>query len=87
MDIEHGMSYRAASMKYNIPKTTIADHVKHPNIASRTGPKQMLLKIENDLLVQWINKCTQRGYPRTRSHIMEAAHMLLKKNIQTPIYH
>ena len=50
-----------------------------PNLASRTGPSLLLLPIENTLLVEWIKKSSQRGYPRKRSHIIEGAHIVMKR--------
>lgn len=56
----------------------------------RSGPSHLLPVQEEKILVDWIEKCKRRGFPRRKKEIMQGAHSLLKRrqnnlNIKCPV--
>ena len=66
-DVEKGMSIRCASEKYNIPRSTLHDHVSGKvKFGAKPGRKPYLSIDEEEELVSFLVECAKIGYPHTR---------------------
>ncbi|KAJ8911489.1 hypothetical protein NQ315_010861 [Exocentrus adspersus] len=61
-DISNGMSYRAASKKYQIHYSVLYRHHKNPHL-KKQGGQTCLNDAEERLIVQHIISCAEWGYP------------------------
>ena len=69
-EIQQGkLSVRAAASKYDIPKSTIHDHVKHHDREARPGPSPILTKTEEGELVKWIVDMSATGYGQCHQQV------------------
>lgn len=69
--VERGESIRQASIKYNIPKSTLYDRVSGKiTLDSKPGRKPYLSVEEEEELVSFLVKCAQIGYARTRLEVL-----------------
>lgn len=75
--VQNGMSLRAASEKYNVPRSTISikNKGKVPLNASM-GPSTYLSK-EEEKLCEWIIYLGQRGFPVTKTKLLESVQALV----------
>ncbi len=72
--VQNGLSIRRASEEYQIPKSTIQDHISGKvAMNSKSGPAKYLTDLEEAELVQFLEKCADIGYPQTRAQIIELA--------------
>jgi len=51
-DVQKGLSYRSASEKYGIPKSTIEFKIKNPGTKDSFGPSPVLTLAEENSLVK-----------------------------------
>ena len=64
-------SQRQVSRDFNIPKSTINDWVKNPNILIGTGKKTVLEPFEEDMLVEALNYTAKYGFPISRNSLKD----------------
>ena len=76
------ISYRQASAKYGIPKSTLNDYVTGKvRIGCRPGPQPVLTRDEEKCLVEWAEKMATIGYGQTRQQICEMVKKIIEKDI------
>lgn len=70
-DIKNGMSYREASKKYDIPKSTLNDKINDrvPLVVDRPGPGTYLTADQENRLVNWLITMAKIGYGVPRKDI------------------
>jgi len=71
-DVRQGkLSIRRAELAYNIPKSTIQDHVSgHVADGVNPGHRKYLTESEEVYLVSFLIKCSDIGYARSRKQIL-----------------
>ena len=82
---QQGISIRRASEMYQIPRSTLHDHitgkVEH---GSLPGPRRYLSIEEEEEIVTFLIRCAKIGYPHTRHQIMGLVQEIISgKGIQT----
>ena len=83
--VESGMSINAASMKYEIPRSTLHSKVNHLYKNKKPGPVSILPPVEESLLVKWIFECSSRGHPVTKMQLLNSVGIIVKEmGIKTP---
>ena len=65
------MSIRAASLKYGIPKSMLADKVCGNTSTQRKGPAPFLGQDVEDRLATWLTKMARIGYGQTRDMLFD----------------
>lgn len=65
-DIRGGLSKKAASKKYNIPRSTLQFRLSSKFSKSSMGPSPILTDNEEQLLVKWIIECSRKGFPQRK---------------------
>ena len=78
IDISNGSSVHAASKRYNIPDTTLRTHRDGKLKGNRNGKLMFSAEIEKEI-ADWIVKCAERGGPRTKEEVLNAAHHMRKQ--------
>ncbi|KMQ88832.1 tigger transposable element-derived protein 6-like protein, partial [Lasius niger] len=75
-----GISVRSASIKYNVPRTTLSDKLKNKVPEERKmGPETVLSAIEEEQLIRWIIVLGKAGFPVTKDHLLDSVKMLITK--------
>ena len=75
-----GVSIRRAAEMYNIPKSTLHDRISgRVQFGSTSGPDSYLNEEEERELVQFIQSCTNIGFSRTKSQIIELVRVMMHK--------
>lgn len=65
----NGMTKRAAARQYSIPRATLIFRLNSEFVKTTNGPDPALgIDGEKDL-VEWLMKCSNRGFPRRRENI------------------
>ena len=85
-DIKKGLSFRAASKKYGIPKMTLHDHIKgkFKGYETRMGPNRFFTDEEEAALSRYLLYMSDAGYPLTRKLVkLYAREILLSKGKRT----
>ncbi|XP_055377922.1 uncharacterized protein LOC129609824 [Condylostylus longicornis] len=81
-EIKNGMSVRSASKKFNIPRTTLQDK-KFKRHQQQVGAPSFLTAAEEQTLVKWILDLASRGFPVTKSQLLQSVSKLAE-NINRP---
>ena len=78
-DMKKGLSFRAASKKYGIPKTTLHDHIKgkFKGYETRMGPNRFFTDEEEADLSRQLLYMSDAGYPLTRKLVKMCAREIL----------
>lgn len=71
----NGMSLRKAAAKWNINDTTLLRFKNNPE-RSFLRPPTIFTKNEEERIVDWIDKCAKRGFPRSRQDVLLEAFKL-----------
>lgn len=80
-DVKEGkLSVRAAAQKYEVPKSTVHDHLKHHDAGAKPGPAPVLTKAEEHELVQWIIEMSGIGYGQCRQQVCLIVKQILDHN-------
>lgn len=66
------LSANKAAIVYKVPKQTILDRIKNPEVKKR-GKETVLTTDEETKLSEWIIKCSEMGYPGARLDLQDAA--------------
>lgn len=88
-DVKSGrLSYRAASVKYDIPHTTIRDHSTGASTTGcRPGTKPILSFEEEEALAQWCIEMNYIGYGKTKEQLKDTVKKILdKEGRKVPIF-
>ena len=80
------MSFRKASQKYAIPKSTIRDHVTGRTRGVKPGPPTLLTKEEEEVLVNFIHVAERRAMPVTVEKIFSTVEAILLKESQCGVH-
>ena len=79
------MTVCQASQIYDIPKTTISDHVTGKCVRSRHGPEPYLSKQLEDRIASWLIKMARIGYGQTKEQLFIKIQELINYlQIRTP---
>ena len=79
-----GLSSRKAAAKWNVKATTLLRFKKNPDHKFHHNHPVILSEIEEDVLYEWVQLCTDRGYPRSNTDITDAALTLLENRLGKP---
>ncbi|TGZ32087.1 Tigger transposable element-derived protein 6-like protein [Temnothorax longispinosus] len=77
-EVEKGMSTRKAANMFQVPRSTLyAKHKELIPVEGVRGPSTYLTTEEEKLLVDWIFYCNQRGFPVTKSQLLQCVQKLV----------
>lgn len=76
-EVNNGMPKRTACKKYKIPRATLQFRFSEKFTKSSHGPSPILSSQEEDLLVNWINDCQRKGFPRRKEDIQRSVKQFL----------
>ena len=85
--VEGGMSKRAASIKYNVPRTTLIDKIAGRTPRTRKmGRDPYLSEVEEHAIVSWATRCNKRGLPPNKDDILNTVQNMMNEtpDRQTP---
>ena len=68
--VESGLSLRQAAEEYQIPKSTIQDHVSGKVLSGRKSGQKYLTDEEEEELVTFLLETAKIGFPRTRKKVI-----------------
>lgn len=87
--VEGGLSIRRAAEEYAVPKSTLGDHVQGRVLAGTVGGRQRYLSAnEEKMLVDFILKSAEIGYPRGRKEIISIVQNVCDhKGLQVTVSH
>ena len=68
-------------MKFNIPKSTIHDHIKHQERPTKGGQPTILNKAEEEEIVDWINGSIARGVPPGSLDVIDAGNLVIQRRL------
>ena len=76
------MSYKAASVKHGIPKSTLYDHAKgrYKGYATNFGPDKCMSETDEQSLANYLAFMSERGFPLTRKVIKTFASEIVKRS-------
>jgi hypothetical protein len=66
LEIENGLSKKAATRKYNVPRATIQFRMSQKFSKTSFGPAPILSNVEENLLVTWIRESLRKGFPQRK---------------------
>ena len=73
-------SVRRAALAYGLPRSTLQDHVDgKAKPDAKSGPTPYLSSEEEDELVNFLIKCSQIGYPKTRLQVLGIVQEIMSK--------
>lgn len=76
--VEEGRSVRRAAEMYNIPKSTLHDHVRgRIAFGARSGPDPYLTVEEEEELTNFLVQVASIGYPRTKKQVLSLVENIL----------
>jgi len=79
------MSINAASSKFKVPRSTLHSKIMGIYANKKPGPNSILSSTHENLLVEWIFMCSQRGHPVTKLQLVNSVKILIKElNLPTP---
>ena len=77
--LDHGMSLRWAAEEFQIPKSTIQDHVSGKVVLGSLCQQWYLSDQEEKELVKFLVESAKVGYPRTRKQILALVQRVLQE--------
>jgi hypothetical protein len=80
LEIENGLSKKAASRKYNVPRATIQFRMSQKCSKTSFGPAPILSNVEETLLVTWIRESLRKGFPQRKEDLQASVHHFLEAN-------
>ena len=82
---QQGITIRKAAEMYQIPRSTLHDHLTGKlEHGSLPGPKRYLTMEEEEEIVSFLIRCAKIGYPHTRHQVMGLVQEIISsKGIQT----
>ena len=80
-EVEKGTvpSARRAALKYDIPYSTLNDHISGKVKNEKPGPAPYLNEEEEEELVNFLLKCGSIGYPKTRAQVLAIVQEIMNK--------
>lgn len=76
--VENGTSIRRAAEIYNIPKSTLHDHVTGKiYFGARSGPNPYLTIEEEEELASFLIQSASIGYPHTKSQVLALVQQII----------
>ena len=84
---KEGMTIRQAAIHYRVPKSTLGDRVSGRVLTGATsGPQTYLDADEEEEIVQFLLKCCDIGYAKSRNQVLSLVKRLLqKKGVNVPV--
>ena len=77
---QEGMSVREAALQFGVPKFTLGDRVSGRVMSGATsGPQTYLDRNEEEELVQFLLRCAEIGYAKSRKQVLALVRRLLQK--------
>ena len=61
-----GLSITQAARDYGVPRTTITDHIRKPDLTSERGPSRMISDEDEGAFVTYLKYMASHGFPMTR---------------------
>lgn len=72
-DVTNGMSYRAASIKYGVPRITLMrKHKGNLPAKSKMGPATLFTEEQENILVHWIITMAKAGFPVSKETLLSS---------------
>lgn len=69
LDVNNGMSKKAAAKKHGVPRSTIQFRLSDKFQKAEPGPTPILSKEEENTLKGWIINCCRKGFPRRKEDL------------------
>ena len=77
---KESMTIRQAAVHYKVPKSTLGDQVSGSVLIGATSSTQTYLDAdEEEQLVQFLQKCCDIGYTKSRNQVLSLVKRLLQK--------
>lgn len=67
--LNNGLSKKAASRKYGIPRSTLQFRLSQKFSKSTFGPRPILSNDEEQILVDWVFHSAKKGFPRRKEDL------------------
>lgn len=81
MELESGGVLRTVAEKYAIPKSTLWNKWKFISpLIARKGPQPVISKEEESKIVDWLLFCSKRGFPITKSQLLNCVQKFVQKS-------
>jgi hypothetical protein len=80
LEIENGLSKKAAARKCNVPCATIQFRMSQNFSKTSFGPAPILSNVEENLLVTWIRESLRKGFPQRKEDLQASVHHFLEAN-------
>jgi hypothetical protein len=81
----NGMSFREASIKYNVPKSTLENKIKGKETGKWGNYESIFTKEEERAICDWIFISADHGYPKSRDDIITVASAMRDRKLNVPI--
>ncbi|XP_076645771.1 uncharacterized protein LOC143355123 [Halictus rubicundus] len=83
--VESGLPINAASVKYQIPRSTLHSKVNGLYEDKKPGPSSVLPPSQESQLVEWIFECSRRGHAVTKMQLLNSVRIIVKETgLQAP---
>ncbi|XP_020297300.1 uncharacterized protein LOC109861874 [Pseudomyrmex gracilis] len=77
--INSGMKIAVAASKFGIPRSTLVSKKYKKYSEGKPGPATILTEEEEDVLVQWLFHCSKKGFPLTKTNLIDSVQLFVKK--------
>ena len=74
---QEGLLIREAALQFGVPKSTLGDRISGRVLSGATSGPQTYLSEEE--LVQFLLRCAEIGYPKSRKQVLAPVKQLLQK--------
>lgn len=79
-----GEKLSTVAKKFGIPRNTLRYRIAHPT-PRRRGTKPTLSQKDEQAIVNWLQDCARKGYPKRKQDIIKAVKLYVQKhNLETP---
>ncbi|KAJ4438193.1 hypothetical protein ANN_14132 [Periplaneta americana] len=78
--IKHGMSFKAAAIRFGVPRATLQFRLSKKFMKISRGPAPVLNSEEESTLVRWIFECARKGFPRHKENLQTNVKKFLQEN-------
>lgn len=77
---ENNLKVREASRLYDVPRSTIQDHLKGkvPKISRKTGPEPLLTNAVETKIIEWVLNMAKCGFPIKKCDLIDTVECIIK---------
>lgn len=77
--IRSGMPKKQAAMKFQVPRSTLQFRLSQKFVKSSNGPAPILTSREEEILIEYIEACHRKGFPRRKEDIQHSVREFLEE--------